>query len=157
MRRVAGDSAALAAADFHLADHAARRIEQTRMSQRPDRERRGRRVAADAAHITGGRNLRSIELGQAIHESIEPRLAGVCRPIPPRVVVGLSQTEVSAQIDDAIGEFRKPIDLADGAAVLQAQKHQIDVLSASARTNRRRAAPQVGVVNERTACRDARW
>ena len=104
MRRICRCRAALAAADLDLADDAARRVDQSGSRQRPDRQRRGGGIAADAADVVRGLQLRAMQLRQSVDELLQPRRAGVRLAIPRVVVARIAQPEVGAQIDDAIGQ-----------------------------------------------------
>ena len=128
MRRIRRGGAAFAAADLDFADHAARRVDQPGGRQRPDRERRRRGVAADAAHVLRGLQLGAMQLRQAVDELRQPRRIRVRLAVPLVVAGGVAQAEVGAEIDDAIGERRELIDPAHRAAVRQAEEQQIAFL-----------------------------
>ena len=96
--------------------------------------------------MPGLRDLRSIELGQAVHEAVEPCRVGVRRAIPARVVFAPTEAEVRAQIDDAIRQLGELLDAANCAPVRQAEEQDVDPLQRlGPHELERRPAPQIGM------------
>ena len=128
MSRVRRCRAAFAAADFHFANHATRRVDEARGRERPDGEGGRGGVATDAAHVLRRLELGAMQLGQAVDEFRQPRRIRMRLAVPRVVAGGVAQTEVGAQVDDAIGERRKLIDPPHRAAVRQAEEQQVALL-----------------------------
>jgi hypothetical protein len=86
----------------------------------------GRRSeAAGAGDERGADDGFSVQFRNAVHESVQVggRLMGVA--VPGRVVVGVPQTEVGAEIDDRLGHRLQRPDPPHGAAVRQAQEEDV--------------------------------
>ncbi len=123
--RVAGLVAPFAAADLDFADHAAAGVNEIVGKERPDREIGGGRIAADAADIVGVGQLGAVEFGQPVDKLGQPGRVGMGLAIPAPIVVGVAQTEIGTQVDNALSQPGKVVDPFHRAAVGQAQKEQI--------------------------------
>ena len=87
-----------------------------------------------------------MQFRKPVDKFLEPRRIRMWLAVPRVVAGGITQAEVGAEIDDAIGDRRELIDPAHRAAVRQAEEDQIAFLDRlGAHELQLRASPQIGM------------
>jgi hypothetical protein len=99
--------------------------DQTRFGCCPQREGGRRGVAAHAARVGRAAQIVAVEFGQAVHKTRQPLRRGVQVTVDRRILVGVTQPEIGAEIDQARGEGGVIINVSLRFAVRQREKEQI--------------------------------
>ena len=100
-------------------------------SERGESERRRGRIAAGRAHdrdrgVAETGQLRAVELREPVHRGLEKVRSGVVEAVPGRIVGGVPEAEVGAEVDDRRARVDERAGHRRRGAVRQGEEHRVD-------------------------------